>query len=254
MPQPLKDLLNLCFFMKWLSRKRFQKQVIDNLIYDRNDRYNACRILYKAGVPSLIWGEDALTGYGIPTCVSDLFLLVHDPEEAAARLTDSGFRRTMPNPRFRDIPEMSDQVPRLDQLPIVNSSKSSGGTTELPEADDTSAPGVILLPATEWRYNLPQTIAGIEDLLPPLATLLDRLLKVWMDIPESDSQLREHIATQIGYFYLYTKEVRNPGFEKQLWIENCQVHFDLLGSDTHVDLTTRRCQQYHRAIRDRIRQ
>jgi hypothetical protein len=250
----LKDRWNPNSFLKRLPRKTKFIELTGNLSNGEDIRYNACRILYKAGVPCLIWGEDALTGYGIPTIVFDLFLLVHDPEEAAAWLAESGFYRTKPNPRFRDIPQMSDRVPRLTQLPAANREKSFGEITELPEADDINAPGVILLPAKQWRYNLPHTVAGIEDFIPPLATFLDRLLELWMDIPESDSKLRMHIATHIGYFYLYTKEVRNPGFEKQLRIENCQVHFDLLVNDNSVDveLMARRCQQYHRAIRDKI--
>jgi hypothetical protein len=256
-----KDRWNPRSFSKWIC-KRFQAirpksiESTGGLSDDKSDRYNACRILYNAGTPCLIWGEDALAGYGIPTCVFDLFLLVRNPEEAAAQLADSGFYRTMPNPRFRDIPQMSDRAPRLAQLPTVNGGESFAETTKLPEADDINAPGVILLPAKEWRHNLPRTTAYMEDFLPPLATLLNCLLDVWMDIPESNSPLREHIATQIGYFYLYTEEVRNPGFEKQLSVENCHVHFDLLASDSsaHADLTTRRCQLYHRAIRDRIQQ
>jgi hypothetical protein len=45
-----------------------------------NSRFSPCRILYEVGVPCVIWGEDALTAYDIPTIVFDLFLLVHDPE------------------------------------------------------------------------------------------------------------------------------------------------------------------------------
>src|ERR1039458_8404997 len=132
-------------------------------------RFSPCRILYEAGVPCVIWGEDALTAYDIPTIVFDLFLLVHDPESAALVLASHGFTRTTPSPRFYDIPQMSDYVPRLAYIPA---STIHHDMANLPTADDVNAPGVILLPAKYWRYKLPLTVTEVDNFIPPLPTLL----------------------------------------------------------------------------------
>lgn len=249
-------------FWRWLLRKSGmprQKTApaksLDDSLGDvsviENPRFSPCRILYEAGVPCVIWGEDALTAYDIPTIVFDLFLLVDDPESAARKLASHGFSRTTPNRRFYDIPQMSDGAPRLAQIPasVVHD------TIDLPQADDLNAPGVILLPAKYWNYKLPRTVDEIDNFIPPLSTLLNTLINVWIDLPESDTALLGHIATHIGYFYLYNQDVRKPDFENELAVENRQVHFELLrGNDSpYVAITTRKCQEHHRKIRDQIR-
>jgi hypothetical protein len=90
-----------------------------------------------------------------------------------------------------------------------------------------------------------------------MPTLLNTLIDVWIDFPDSDILLREHIATHIEYFYLYNQDIRKPNFENELAVENRHVrlHFELLrGNDSpYVALTTKKCQEYHRIIRNKIR-
>ena len=248
--------------MSWLSRKNDKSHQMvtppksfDDTLSDisamENSRFSACRILYEASVPCVIWGEDALTAYEIPTIVFDLFLLVHNPESATLVLASHGFKRTTPSPRFYDIPQMNDDVPRLAQIPV----SAVHDMVDLPKADDVNAPGVILLPAKYWRYELPRTVEEADNFIPPLSTLLNTLINVWIDLPPNDTLLREHIATHIGYFYLYNQEIRKPDFENQLAVENRQVHFELLrGNDSpFVSLMTEKCQEHHRNIRNQIR-
>jgi hypothetical protein len=205
MPQSASRLWNSRRFWRWLSRKNDEPhqmaappKSLDDSLSDlsvmENLRFLPCRILYEAGVPCVIWGEDALTAYDIPTIVWDLFLLVHDPESAARVLASHGFSRTTPNPRFSNIPQMSHNVPRLAQIPA----SAFHDMADLPKGDDVNAPGVILLPAKYWRYKLPRTVNEVDNFIPPLSTLLNTLIGVWIDLPDNAAFLRDYIAIHIG--------------------------------------------------------
>lgn len=54
-------------------------------------RYKPCQVLSDHQVPYVIWFEDALQHYGVPTFVFDLYLLVPDLDEAAALLVEAGW-------------------------------------------------------------------------------------------------------------------------------------------------------------------
>ena len=75
--------------------------------HNYGDRYEPCRLLFEQGIPCMIWGEDALAAYHVPTRPSDLFLLLHDPEAAASELQACGYTRAPVNARFEFIPELS---------------------------------------------------------------------------------------------------------------------------------------------------
>jgi len=64
-------------------------------------------------IPCVIWAEDALAHYGVPTVCFDLFLLVHDSAQATKCLTDGGFVRVGLNKRYKDIPRLDEGVPRF---------------------------------------------------------------------------------------------------------------------------------------------
>jgi hypothetical protein len=139
-------------FWHWLLRKSDEPHQtaappisLDDPLSDlsliENSRFSPCSILYEAGVPCVIWGEDALTAYDIPTI-------------------------TTPSPRFYDSPQMSVNVPRLAQIPA----SAVHDMGDLPKADDVNAPGVILLPAKYWRYKLPQTVDEINNFIPQMPT------------------------------------------------------------------------------------
>ena len=76
-------------------------------------RLQVCQALSLERLPCSIWGEDALAHHGVPTLVFDVFLLVHDPEKSAQALIELCFERTAANPRFKRMPPLSAEAPRL---------------------------------------------------------------------------------------------------------------------------------------------
>jgi hypothetical protein len=80
-----------------------------------------------------------------------------------------------------------------------------------------------------------------------------------------------YIAVHIGYFYLYTNEVWQPGSENHLLLENRQLHLDYLAGKRNVvvaashnpvlvdflvrrDLPSSVLQQYYQGVRDLIKE
>lgn len=214
-------------------------------------RYDACTVLCDAGIPCLIWGEDALALYGVPTIILDLFLLVHDPERAVRSLEAAGYSRTKVNPRFEHTPQLSIYAPRL-AIPPKGSNIKGGDLTEV---DESNTVGVVLLSAYEWKYTLYRDVAETQNYMAPLAAFLDCLIEVYLDLSTTDRPLRDHLAVWINYLYVYVKELRAPGFEEQLRPENRQLHFDMLSKENEdrFDLSATRCQRYHQDIREKIR-
>lgn len=259
-PSLLKSIL---FTLKRLGQKyramqRVTGQIAEPEGSDKDPRFDPCDCLLRAGIPCKIWGEDVLCFYGVPTGVFDLFLLVSDPKEASKRLVDQGYIRTTPNRRFLYIPELSSQVPRLVSSAlvgkVVDSSSISSDTSGPLEADDTVLPGVVLLPATDWNYPLPCSVADLHELIPSLHEYFDCIVQKWMDIPINMDSLRSHLAIHIVYHSLYLDEVWTEEFEKEIRKEHRQLLFDLLadGAGGPVDLVHRDCQIYHQGIRNQI--
>ncbi|KAI9771785.1 MAG: hypothetical protein M1840_001555 [Geoglossum simile] len=204
-----------------------------------NPRFAACSILHDAAIPYCIWGEDILYAYGVPTVVFDLFLLASDPEKAAAKLIEVGYvgRNPMHGPATSSE---GDRIP-ADESRVF-------------ESYDPYMTVVVLLPAKEWFYDLPdRNVGDMAQWKPPLTKLLDSLMAKWFDLDDSDFNLRSHVSIFIGYIYHYVKEVKGPGFEKGLLREHWQLHFDLAAEITGSELDSSRCQQHYRSIRDKIR-
>ena len=233
-------------------------QVAEDEGSSKDPRFDPCDFLLRAGIPCKIWGEDVLCFYGVPTGVFDLFLLVSDSEEASKNLIDQGYLRTTHNKRFEIIPELSSRVPRLVPsylaAKVMESSSIGSDTSDLLEADDTVLPGVVLLPATDWNYPLPSSVADLHELIPSLHEYFDCTVQKWMDIPETMDSLRSHLAIHIVYHSLYLDEVWTEEFEREIRKEHRQLLFDLLADGTGgpVDLVHRDCQIYHRNIRNQV--
>jgi hypothetical protein len=216
-----------------------------------NPRFAACSILHDAAIPYCIWGEDILSAYGVPTVVFDLFLLASDPEKAAAKLIEAGYTRKEPNARFSDIPQFSN---RLGPATSSKGDRISVDNSLVFESHDPYMTEVVLLPAKEWFYDLPdRNVGDTAQWKPPLTKLLDSLMAKWFDLDDSDSGLRSHIAFFIVYIYHYVKEVKEPEFHKGLLKEHWQLHFDLAAGIAGDELDSSRCQQHYRGIRDKIR-
>src|SRR4051812_8728567 len=56
-----------------------------------NARFQPCYSLLEAGIPCVVWCEDAVGYYGVPTVVFDLYVLVSDIDEAAKVLIQEGW-------------------------------------------------------------------------------------------------------------------------------------------------------------------
>ncbi len=56
-----------------------------------NPRHQPCYVLHDHGIPCVVWFEDAIAYYGVPTVVFDLYVLVSDIEIAAQVLIQDGW-------------------------------------------------------------------------------------------------------------------------------------------------------------------
>lgn len=225
-------------------------------------RYEPCDLLLRGGIPCKVWGEDILSTYGVPTIVIDLFLLVSDPKAASQSMMEAGYVPTTPNERFAHIPELSSEAPRLvsqaraKKIRMTSSSSSSASShaSATLRANDFKLTGVVLLPAAEWGYNLPDSVAGLQELVPDISEYFDCIVHKWMELPEESCGLRSHLVIHIGYHSMYLDEVWTEEFEQAIRKEHRQLLFDLLGDGTagRVDFLDYGCQIYHREIRDQI--
>lgn len=58
---------------------------------DTETRYKPCQVLSDHKTPYVIWFEDTLHHYGVPTLKFDLYLLVMDLDKAAELLVKAGW-------------------------------------------------------------------------------------------------------------------------------------------------------------------
>lgn len=216
-----------------------------------NPRYSACISLWKSGIPSVVWLEDALAAVGIPTAVCDLFLLVSNPSTATQALLHEGYINVEPSPVYKNIAQLF-TAPRL-----CNKEVASTGIPSLrisAEQRDAMGVGVVLLSSFAWHYEVPDKCSDLRSFYPKTAPLLDSLMNTYMDLDDDDYNMCVHIGVLIGYFYLSLEAVREPGFDNSLQIEHRQMHYDMLTEDgIKAALSSFPAHQYHRNIRDKIR-
>lgn len=180
-------------------------------------RHRAYGLLYSAGIPSLIWGEDALEHLGVPTDTFCLFLVVPDHllPQASDHLMRAGYQKGQLPSDLVDIPQFGNIYgPPANEQAVDNPFLDP----DLDPKDimDPSHPPVILLPAGEWYMSLPETNAGIQEGYPTLPQLLTSLISKWLSLEEQDSRLRLRLAVLIEYIYDYLDAVKQPGFEETL--------------------------------------
>jgi hypothetical protein len=197
-------------------------------------RYTACELLYNAGIPAAIWLEDALSYYGVPALVFDLFLLVPDVNAAAHVLVRSGYKRGQLSLALRDIPQFDN---------LYTPPQTTSTTHE--DHDSVAGANVVLLPAKEWFHQLPATAEAVTDWFPTLPQLLTALIRKWLSLEEQEEDLRLRVAIFLGYIYSYVDAVKAPGFELQLPREYRVFHSDQLQGINTGDLDMFRCQQHY---------
>ncbi|KAJ5198981.1 hypothetical protein N7491_000455 [Penicillium cf. griseofulvum] len=202
-------------------------------------RYKPCQVLSDHQIPYVIWFEDALHHYGVPTFKFNLYLLVSDLDKAAGLLVKAGWALDSQGPR-----------------------KIGNAKVELPQkrlGTPTSQTITVLLPAEEWKFPLvtrsrPEDapLSLREDLsFPPLPGLLDALIESWLDCPSDDAMLLLHLACQISYLYEYVPALKQPSFAEQMKYEHRQFHFDVLAG---METGTVQFRKHQRAIRDALLQ
>ncbi|KAG7422094.1 hypothetical protein Forpe1208_v001711 [Fusarium oxysporum f. sp. rapae] len=154
-------------------------------------RYGPCRVLRRDGVASLLWLEDAIASYNVPTVVFDLSLLVSDPEAAARSLRRDGW-----------IDVKTDIETDLERCPFVHSNtiqyicldppaieeRPKPVTGQLPPIPRGPPPSTrtVLLSARDYNTSIEPLSSGpLHDgnFLPPLHILVDGLISGVLDAP-----------------------------------------------------------------------
>lgn len=181
-----------------------------------SSRYEPCRLLQASRIPFIVWGEDALKHYGVPTCLFDLYLVVPDIDAAAAVLASSGWQPSVARyPRSVSHRRLSSPLKYAHPLP----------------SGDTS-PVVSLLPSSDWNYTFDldhQTkinTATEMNMFPPLPCLVDALIDVLLSIPEPSEGLYRLASLWVSYLYGYVPIVKTRQFADQLRFDNRQFHLD----------------------------
>ncbi|KAI1189491.1 hypothetical protein F5B17DRAFT_193055 [Nemania serpens] len=218
-------------------------------------RYAPCKILLGESIPALIWFEDTIARYGVPTVVFDLHLIVPDIQHAADVLQQWGWRPKLPGPYSFLASPAPFQYRRLI-CPAPEDERNQGDALDSLEAE-TSEPllertSTVLLSATEWKISTERLHeASNNRYLPPLPVLANDLVTNLLDAPDG-SALASHLSIMLAYLYRYSSEVKTEGFEHCLDLENRQFHLDCISGQ--LMLWTLPFARYERQVRENIRQ
>lgn len=213
--------------------------------FSAEKRYSVCQVFFDHQIPHAIWFEGALTHYGVPTVVFDLYVLVEDFELAANILARAGWTFDMQKPHLIGNAEVD--LMDFPQQRLIS---------------PDSLTRTVLLPAKDWKFPLTSDTrveyAPLENKstyrmlpFPQLAGLLDALIENWLDCPSNDAMLLIVLAYQISYLYAHVPALKQKSFAEQIKYEHRQFHFDVLAGMETGALPFRRDQ---RAIRDAMLQ
>ncbi|KAH6624536.1 hypothetical protein B0J18DRAFT_428568 [Chaetomium sp. MPI-SDFR-AT-0129] len=189
-------------------------------------RYEPCLALRARDIPCLVWFEDALASYGVPTVVFDLYLLVPDIDEAANALaekgwTDAGPQTATSHPLKAPIPQRRLNPPNF--TPPDWKPRPGPPSTEPPGPTTT-----VLLPATDWNVPVEKLrLSSLEDFIPPLALLLDALIDSLLDAPLG-TLLWLRLNTYVSYLYGNCASLKTQDFATNLQLDHRQFHYDAL--------------------------
>lgn len=215
---------------------------------DRKLRLSPCHILRAQNIPCVVWFEDALRYYGVPTVGFDLYILVPDIETAAQVLTNDGWN-LVPQKKgkigFADVeyPQRRltppSQYLRKSELLAIHSE-----TPQLPPPPDPSPPGpdtTVLLPAADWNFSFAGVDANntkdlVDTIYPPLADLVDALIDSLLDCPSDNDFLCSHLGDQIAYLYGHSPLLKEKSFAEQLMYQHRQYHLDVLSGMGHATM------------------
>lgn len=212
-------------------------------------RFEPCRILRDKDIPCLVWFEDAIAAYGVPTVVFDLYLLVADIGEAARALMAAGWTDAAPLDRLFHFLNGPPPVSHRRFSPPRNSNTIIAEGVR-PERYKSGPPTTVLLAAADWKVAVDRLCACSSDgFVPPLSLLVDALIESLLDSPP-DTAVSSHLAVHVSYLYGYCAPLKTPDFADYLEVEHRQFHLDAL---TKPGLGTIPFTEEQRRIRDEIR-
>lgn len=219
-------------------------------------RHQSCYILRNKGIPCVVWFEDAVYYYGVPTGVRDLYVLVSDIDVAAEILKQSGWVVVPRKQGFTNVFEDCTQRCLLSPRSPCEGYQSSALTPASMRSLPIKAPTpttTILLPAEDWNFSItqPGTKESFTTMIPPLATLLDALIDSLLDCHCDNDGLRSHLACLVCYLYDYVPELRKREFAHSLVYDHRQYHMDVLCGMSNGTLPFIRHQ---RKVRDALRE
>jgi hypothetical protein len=222
-----------------------------NFAIEHVPRYQPCYILSDNNIPCVVWCEDALAHYGVPTVVFSLYLLVPNIDQAAEVLVQRGWHlEDKTQTKFGNAPLRS---ARHRLTPAVDAARkrptwSPGMGPPPPPSNEPPGPTTtILLPASEWNYYFPKT--GDQNFIPPLPALLDGLIDKLLDDPLTETMFWNHLAVLIAYLYGYVPATKQKSFAEELKYDHRQFHYDCLsGMSTGLPFI-----RHERKIREALR-
>jgi hypothetical protein len=191
-------------------------------------RFQPCYLLRDSNIPCVIWGEDAVGYYGVPTVVFSFYILVPDIDQAAEVLTQRGWHlEDRAQTQFGNFPLRSAHRRLTPPIDVTQNEPAWLPGLGPPPPPSKKPPGpttTILLPASEWNFTFPSTI---QNFFPPLPELLDALIDKLLDCPLTDEIWRQ-LSVLIAYLYGYVPALKGKSFAEHLKYEHRQYHYDSL--------------------------
>jgi len=147
-------------------------------------RYQPCYMLCHNSIPCVVWCEDAIGHYGVPTVVFSLYLLVPNIEQAAEVLVRREWHlEDNTQSKFGNAPLRSAHHRLTPPIDVTQNKPARSPGMGPPPPPSKKPPGpttTILLPASEWNFTFP---SSIQSFFPPLPELLDALIDKLLDDP-----------------------------------------------------------------------
>ncbi|KAL2869720.1 uncharacterized protein BJX67DRAFT_320362 [Aspergillus lucknowensis] len=209
--------------------------------YGPEIRFKSCLVFENIGIPYVIWFEDALVQYGVPTVVFDLYVLVLDLDTAADALIKAGWIVDT-----QSLHRIGDSVVEIPQTPLISPDQKTK---------------TVLLLASNWKFPLaadsPLDRVPVNDhspskvSFPRLSGLLDALIESWLVGPTEDATLLVHLACYFNYLYGYVPALKERSFADQMKYEHRQFHFDVLAG---MASSTFPFRNHQRGIREALLQ
>lgn len=206
-------------------------------------RLHPCLLLQKAGIPCVIWFEDALAFYGVPTGVFSLYLLVSDHEQAGQILAQHGWTDASEPPEsLTHFLLWHPEIPRrrLNPPPLKAASPSLFPLVS-----------TVLLPAADWNFPASELVWAAADnrFYPSLSTLIDCLISKLLDAPHR-SRLQDTMAMYLMYLYDHVESLKHRSFIEKISYENRRLHSDAVAG---LPVGTLPMIEHERQVRDQLR-